>query len=396
MLNNGQEKIKREAVDWFRNSSEQLFQIEGPAGSGKTFLIYEILKELNLNPNQYMPMAYTGQASIVMRTRGFLTARSIHSSLYEIIEVPIEESRLSNSFNLPKKKKEFRLRQFIDPDICLLFIDEAFMVPKHMVKDIMSFGIKVLVCGDSNQLPPIGDDPGFLVEGNVHRLTELMRQSENSAIIYIAQRALRNLPIHCGIYGNEVMVITDDEITPDMLLYSDCICCGTNKTRESLNNTIRDLRGYSNFQLPTVGERLICRQNNWQLSIQGIALANGLCGTVISPSEICSYDGKIFNINFKPDLIDDCFLGLPINKEYFFSSYERKQEIKQMNKDWIKGELFEYAYALTTHLCQGSEYLNGIYYEEFLRPQLQIALNYTGITRFKNKLIYIKKKRKYF
>ena len=59
------------------------------------------------------------------------------------------------------------------------------------------------------------------------------------------------------------------------------------------------------------------------------------------------------------------------------------------------GELFEYAYALTTHVSQGSEYNNMIYIEEFMRPQIQNQLNYTGITRAKHGLIYMKKKNKY-
>ena len=68
VLNEGQERIRQQAVDWFYHSSEQVFEIEGPAGSGKSVLIYEILKSLQLTHAQILPMAYTGQASIVMRT----------------------------------------------------------------------------------------------------------------------------------------------------------------------------------------------------------------------------------------------------------------------------------------------------------------------------------------
>ena len=60
------------------------------------------------------------------------------------------------------------------------------------------------------------------------------------------------------------------------------------------------------------------------------------------------------------------------------------------------GELFEYAYALTTHLAQGSEYPCGIFFEEFLRSNIQRQLCYTGITRFKEFMIYVKKTTKYY
>ena len=149
-------------------------------------------------------------------------------------------------------------------------------------------------------------------------------------------------------------------------------------------------------QLPTIGERIICRQNNWDINCQGISLCNGLCGTVISPADVSRYDGNIFTLDFMPDLINDYFRQLQCNMEYFLSPYQRKQEMKSMNKNWIKGEFFEFAYCLTTHLCQGSEYQTGIYIEEYTRPQIQKALNYTGITRFKKGLIYVKKKNKYF
>jgi hypothetical protein len=136
LLNDDQERIRQAAVHWFYNESEQVFQIAGAAGTGKTFLIYRILESLHLNPNQYYAMAYTGQASIVMRTRGFLSARSIHSTLYEMIETE-DYDNISKVFNLPKKKKVFKKRDFIEDTIKLFFIDEAYMVPKRMVKDIL-------------------------------------------------------------------------------------------------------------------------------------------------------------------------------------------------------------------------------------------------------------------
>ena len=394
-LNEDQEAIRRAAVNWFFNESEQLFQIAGAAGTGKTFLIFKILESLNLSATQYMAMAYTGQASIVMRTRGFKTARSIHSSLYEVVEFD-DLDDISRAFNLPKKKRIFKLRDFIDPEIRLFFIDEAWMVPEWMVRDIMSFGIKVIVCGDPNQLPPVASKPGFLVSGKIYRLTKLMRQAETNPIIYIANRILNNLPIHCGYYGNDLLVITENDIIPDMFLYSNCICCGTNKTRESLNKMIREMKGFTT-QLPSFGERVICRQNNWNIAIDGISLCNGLCGTVLSPSDISRYDGSCFTLNYKPDFLENnYFENLQCNMEYFLAPYDKKQEMKNLDKKYIKGEFFELAYALTTHLCQGSEYSQGMYIEEFLRPQMQTALNYTGVTRFKNKLIYVKKARKIY
>jgi exodeoxyribonuclease-5 len=154
MLNKQQEKVCQAAVNWYNNSSNQVFEFEGGAGTGKTYTIMEILRRLNLSSGEFLAMAYTGQASIVMRTRGFKNAKSIHSSLYELVEIE-DDTVVNLAFGIRKKKIDFRLRQMIDPNIRLFFIDEAWMVPKWMVKDILSFGIKVICCGDSQQLPPI-------------------------------------------------------------------------------------------------------------------------------------------------------------------------------------------------------------------------------------------------
>lgn len=397
ILNPGQEAAKNAAVYWYNHSSEQLFQIDGLAGTGKTVVIHAILEAINISPAEYYAMAYTGQASIVMRTRGFTTAKSIHSTLYEVVEV-LDRDNISEAFGVPKKRREFRKRSFIDPNIKLFIIDEAYMVPDYMVKDIMSFGVKVIVCGDAHQLPPVGGNPGFLINGTIHHLTQLMRQAADNPLLYLADRAMKGLPIHNGVYGNnQVLVINDDEFVPQMIGYADYILCGTNRTRELMNSYVRSLAGFVG-SLPHYGEKVICRNNNWDIVSEGIALANGLRGTVVSEPDASSfYDRQAFMINFKPDLVDTVFYNAEVNFKYFAANFDEKSAIKSSpEREWLVGNMFDYAYALTTHLAQGSEVNRGIYIEEFMRPQLMKQLNYTAITRFRQGMIYIKKKNKYF
>ena len=81
-------------------------------------------------------------------------------------------------------------------------------------------------------------------------------------------------------------------------------------------------------------------------------------------------------------------MDLRCDYEYFISPSNIKN---QMKKVFRKGEKFDLAYALTTHLSQGAEYGNGIYIEETLRdPSISRNLNNTGITRFRNFAIYVK------
>ena len=108
-----QEDTIRKGVRWFRNSSEQIFEIDGEAGTGKSVCLNEIVRRLGLRSYQYMPMAYTGQASIVMRLKGFPYARSVHSSLYRLEKVlkqyeKTEQVKMNTTFNTSEYTQVFR------------------------------------------------------------------------------------------------------------------------------------------------------------------------------------------------------------------------------------------------------------------------------------------------
>jgi len=393
-LNQGQQRIHDAAIHWFNHESSQLFEITGAAGTGKSVLIFAILETLGLKPQQYLAMAYTGQAAIVMRTRGFPTARSIHSSLYEVVE-EYDNSNINKHFGVAIKKKSFRKRKVIPHEIRLFFIDEAYMVPDYMVRDIMSFGIKVIVCGDSNQLPPVGGNPGFLTGNNVWRLTELMRQKEDDPIVYLSQRVLQGLPIHNGLYGNQVLVINEDEFDPRMYGLVDVICACSNRKREAINKQVRQLCGYES-PLPYFGERIICRQNNWNIICDGISLANGLQGYAYNTPMVNPDNPKTFFMDFKPDMTSYVFPHVEMNIEYFNAPQDVKEDMKALVKSdryrMVPGELFEYAYACTAWILQGGEFPRVMFMEEFTRFQDQRALIYTSITRAKQILIYVKQK----
>lgn len=401
ILNEQQEAVVQAAVNWYHNSSEQTFQYDGFGGTGKSVVLFEIVRRLGLSTSEIAPCAYTGSAALVMRRKGLLTARTIHSLLYEAIEVPIKDRFgkpvLDPYFNVPKVRIQFIPKELYG--VKLILIDEASMVPMEIRKEIDRRGIKVIACGDTHQLPPVASEPGYLIgQEKVYHLTQIVRQAEGSPIIYLSMRAYEDKPIHKGCYGN-VIVIDPDELTDAMLLYSDIVLCGTNRTRDGLNARIRELRfpSYVNNDLPLRGESIICRKNNWTIATDsGINLANGLVGRVVSeltPEKI-SIDGYTFDMDFLPYMSQVPFKDLTCSATYFKANYERRLELKDL--PFVKGEKFEFAYAITTHLSQGSQYTNGIYIEERLRGNMNNRLNYTGITRFTNNLIFVKCRKRYW
>lgn len=396
IYNEDQERIIQEAVNWANNSSEQTFQFAGEAGTGKSVTLNGIIERLGLSPHEYMPMAYTGQASIVMRLKGFPYAKSIHSSLYQFEEVIDDSEEMITQFNVPKKRKIFRPKpkNAIPSYVKYFVIDEGYMPPLEMRRVIESYGRKVIVAGDDGQLPPVAGEPAYLISGKVHRLNQLMRQAENSPIIYLAHRARRGLPIHCGMYGQNVLVIEDRDLTDLMLSLPNVIVCGTNATRDMLNRYIREhIRGIHS-DLPVFGDRMICRNNNWSIERDNISLANGLVGTIVNSPSVIGYNGKIFNIDFAPDLCGSIFDNLEVDYTYYKAPYQERQAMK-FDK-YQEGEKFEFAYALTSYLSQGAEYNTVLYIEEFLRSNIQNQLNYTSITRAKQNLIYVKRSKQFY
>lgn len=397
-LTNKQQQIVDAAVNWYYNSSEQIFQFAGNPGTGKSVVMNAILEAIGLPMDRVAPMAYIGAAAINMRLKGMSNAKTIHSTIYDMIEEPVRDSNgrivMNKYFNRPEVKYKKVLKNL--PDIDLLAIDEGGTVPFNMKKDILSLGKKVLVAGDLDQLPPVADVPAFLTTGYVHVLTEIMRQAKNSAIIYLCQRAKKGLPIHTGVYGNEVMVLEEkdfDLIAKEVLPAAGVVLCGKNETRSKYTDLIRYQILGKRSNLPDYGEKLICRMNDWRMISGGICLTNGLTGVVVNQPDVSTFDGKCFRIDFLPDLNPIVFPYVPVDYEFFTADLAKKSNMKSFN--YCCGEAFEFGYVQTVHTAQGSQWRNGIYFEEFM-PANNNQLHYTALSRFQSKCIYVKKNRKYW
>lgn len=394
IYNEGQERVIQAGVHHLLHSSNQVFEYTGGPGTGKTEVLMEILRRAKVPMKKVAPMAYIGQAAIVMRLRGMTNAKTIHSWLYDIKEEYVYDKNgvvmIDPVFNKPMKR--YKMIPKVLDDIDVMFIDEGYTVPLSMKKDILSRGKKIIVCGDRNQLPPVKDQPAFLTGYNVMTLTEVMRQARGSYIIELSNMVLNGIEPELGLHGN-VLVIDQDQLNEDMIRNSQVIICGTNKTREKFNNYVRHNILHFNTNLPNYGERIMCRKNNWSIGVDGINLTNGLTGTVVRPADVYDFDGKSFDIDFKSDLLGLTFKNIDIDYNFFTEKDRAKKDALKASR-YMNGEAFEYAYAKTTHLCQGSQYYNGIYISEYMHKDIQKQLDFTAVSRFINCLIYVRKPRK--
>lgn len=386
ILNDQQEECGSLGEKWFRRvTSKQTFEYSGPAGSGKTTIARYIMDRLGLTDNDVLFMAYVGKAAMRLRQTG-VPAKTIHSSIYNVMLVPKMDENGEYVFSRGRvvKVPEFVLKEILgNGKIKMIFIDEGSMVDERIAKDVLSFGLPVMVTGDLDQLPPVFGNPYFLVNPD-YRITKIMRQAENHPIIHLSQLAKQGRNIDFGKYGDTCYVIPRSAMTDKMLITSDLNICPTNKARQALNTHIRrDILGITK-NYPVVGDKLICRQNNWDECLDDIYLINGLIGYVEDVS-LESFNGQKINIDFRPEFLNSSFKGLALDYKHLMKPLTEKSTMKSMfNK-------FEFANAISVHLSQGSQCDNVLYYDQRVGDrEYYRKLLYTGITRAKNGLILVR------
>lgn len=435
VLTKSQEEAVSLIKEWYSKKEKLVFTLSGYAGTGKTFLINYITKELNLKDRDVAYIAPTGKACSVLIQKGRTNAMTIHRLIY----TPVDEeytTKLGDS-NVKSHRIKFVKKSSIQ-DYKLIVVDEISMVDKDVLKDLLSYEIPILASGDIAQLPPINEcntllnNPDFI-------LTEIVRQAKDNAIISVANMARNKIYIPNGWYGNhDVLVINKKLLSSTSLsklyLSSDQIICGLNSTRIRINNEIRKLKGINIYDnpYPLPNEKVICCVNNWDKYLDNdkqYNLVNGTIGTIITEKKPENMEFAIRQLSFLPDFLTNCS-----NEEYYYDSkifsndewafdmhqkifclldgkfvlkqLLRKKELSQSDKEYTKIvrdyiltnkktineeqiNRFEYAYAISCHKAQGSEWNNVVVIDEshaFNEPEKWL---YTAITRAKKKLVII-------
>ncbi len=354
-----------------------------------TTLVKYFIERIGLDKNEAAYVAFSGKAAMQLARSG-LPARTIHSLIYDHEKVKDldEDGHVQyDSRGNVKLKWQFTLKRRLPKEIQLIVVDEASMVNADVAKDLLSFGIPVIALGDLNQLPPVIGSPFFLRNPNFI-LTEIMRQAENDPIVWLANRVLNDEPLDYGVYGKSC-VIKKSELNDYFLKSADVVLTGTNKLRARINDLFREtLYNIRNLDTPQIGEKIICRKNNWNRSIQDyIYLTNGLYG-FIDYVDIESFNGKDLKIDFRPDFLNKKFKNLVIDYKRLFAPLGQDSE----NSTFARHEQFEFAYALTVHLMQGSQAGKVVYLDERSGwdKDTYKRLQYTAITRAQESIIIVR------
>ena len=391
-LTKKQEEGLRIAVQRHRNH-EKYTVISGYAGTGKSTLVRFIIEALDVEPSKVCYATFTGKAAQVLVKKGNKNAMTLHRLLYDSIPRP------GGGFTrIPKKSLDYTV----------VVVDEVSMAPKSIMDKLFSHNAYVICLGDPFQLPPIEkDEDNHLLDHPHIFLDEIMRQATESGIIRLTMDIRDNKPIELQ-KNDEVQVYSADALNTGMLQWADQILVATNLNRHSINDQMRQLKGFG--PEPQDGDKVICLRNYWDTInfTNGDPLVNGTIGTLKNPTPgkinvpLYAYDKGVINIlsgQFESDA-DENFGIINMDPRIMKggeSELEWRDKYKLNKLRPRIGEVvpkeFTYGYAITCHKAQGSEWEKVLVIEEkfpFDKTEHARWL-YTAATRASDKLVIVKK-----
>ena len=226
------------------DGTPQVFRLFGYAGTGKTTLA--AYRRARRRRGEFA--AFTGKAASVMRGKGCDGASTIHGLIYRARESGEEIPSFDLWDDAPASKAE------------LIIIDECSMVDAELGRDLLSFGVPVLVLGDPAQLPPI-QGGGFFTEAEPDAmLTEVHRQAKDDPIVRLSMDVRAGEYLEPGRYG-ETEVVAKSDLDPQRVLDADQVLVGRNATRRAYNTRMSERRGFDD-DMPSAGDKLVCLRNN--------------------------------------------------------------------------------------------------------------------------------------
>lgn len=430
------------------HSPSDILMVNGYAGTGKSTIIAAFTAMLKNNGIKAYLLAPTGRAAKVISNYSGENAVTIHKKIYR--QKSISEDVFVLDFNRDKG--------------AYYIIDEASMIGNgtdgssfgsgNLLEDMMQYirsgtDCRVVLVGDSAQLPPIGTtlspalDPSYMgCYGRViyHRMTEVVRQAQESGILtnatlcreIIEQKIPKipsfklNFPDVKSISGSEVM----EEIEDAYSKYGreNCVVITrSNKQAGRFNKAIRD-RILCQEEEFSSGDLVMIVKNNYAHTRDENDkdfIANGDVGLVrrvrkyeemhslrfaeatlwLNSDEEKELECKvILNTLWSdfPALSKEDGMKLVKSVELDYSHLPRKAErYKEMKKDpYLNALQIKFAYAVTCHKSQGGEW-DAVFIDRMLWGEEEISIDllrwlYTAITRTTKKLFFVSFDERFF
>lgn len=426
--------------------SDSLLLLKGYAGTGKTSLVGALVKTMAELKQKSILLAPTGRAAKVFSGYAGQKAFTIHKKIYRQKAFSNEPTGFHPADNLHKDT--------------LFIIDEASMIANEgldsfvfgtgrLLDDLVQYvysgeNCRLILMGDVAQLPPVmqTESPalnpetlrGYNLKVQEITLTQVVRQSENSGILFNATRlrdALRNGTVEIfpklrlkgftdfrKVNGDELIEEISSAYSRDGIEET-MIISRSNKRATLYNNGIRNRILYREEELSS-GDRLMIAKNNyfWTAGNKEMDfIANGEIIQVLRVRRTYELYGFRFadvSVRFQDydletdvkillDTLQTAAPALPkdLNDKLFYTILEDYDDVptkagkmKKMKADPHYNVLqVKYAYAVTCHKAQGGQWMNvfldiGYITEEMLGEDFYRWL-YTAFTRATHRLYLV-------
>lgn len=442
-----QNSVLERIVDFlFESKEETVFLLKGYAGTGKSSLLGALVKTMTEFKQKTVLLAPTGRAAKVFSAYSNHPAFTIHKKIYRQRKFSEDIGNFSIMDNLHKDT--------------LFIVDEASMISNdgldsavfgtgRLLDDLIHYvysgeNCKLLLIGDSAQLPPVMQDDSPALQVDILQgyglntiestMTQIVRQAESSGILFNATN-IRNA-LHDGTTEdypklkldkfNDIVKVTGEELIDEINAAYDrdgientMIISRSNKRSNIYNQGVRNRILWREEEIST-GDLLMITKNNyyWTEKIEGIEfLANGEILEVLrirKTQELYGFrfcDVLVRSIDYDTELEIKILLDT-LTSESAGLSRERSQELfynvmedyshlstkagkmKKMKVDpFYNAVQVKFAYAVTCHKAQGGEWKN-VFLDMGYVPQEYLGINfyrwlYTAITRASDKLYLV-------
>ena len=428
-----------------------VFVLCGYAGTGKTTLVSALVRTLTELERKCVLLAPTGRAAKVFASYSDKGAFTIHKWIYR-------QKSIVNStcFTLSENRSKNTL----------FIVDEASMIANGgmsgfgsgaLLDDLVEFvysgeGCRLLLLGDTAQLPPVGEElspalsadylRSMYLSVNMMELTQVMRQSEDSGILSNAT-ILRKIIASGDTYDQprislkgfpDISIVTGETLIESIEtefgnsgIEETIILCRSNKRANIYNDGIRRRILYREDELNR-GDLLMIVKNNYywreqlgkvdkQLLEKIDFIANGDIAEIIrvgGTEEMYGFRFADVTLSF-PDY--DCEMEVKIildtltsespsltkdeNERLFAAVWEDYSEIRSKRKrmeklredPYYNALQVKYGYAVTCHKAQGGQWKSVFLDQGFISPDGlgtdYYRWLYTAFTRASEKLYLV-------
>ena len=276
-----QEEISDQISKFYTDPGVNFFLLEGWAGVGKTTTIAEAIKRLK-EAHPYMRVALTAPTNKAVKVLRSMAAEydldasfsTIYSSLGLILD---NNDEIKTTKRFGKSKFE---------DMNLVVVDEGSMlnrsVTQHIINTAATFKVKVILMGDSYQLPPVKEDisPAFELaqiktkltierrteKGHpIRELCQSLRDDQDAKRSQTAFRPAFNAELDKGVYVlggvDWYECVKQNFLSDEYKNDPDSFRClaWTNKRVNSLNKSLRRLLVGETKEPSIPGERVLSR-----------------------------------------------------------------------------------------------------------------------------------------